>query len=267
MGAGRLHLVLPRPLRPVRCLRLSKSGQQLQLRRPLNHVPCVRHGPRRTVFRDLTKPMGALSPARLEKFVERCNEEGWMYGSHYSSPSVVMLFLLRQIPDAVLHLQVSIDCTCLSPGGVNIFNSVALNHPRAAVWPVRLGRPTLPFGPRLLAVVERVGYGRQGTLPRVLQHPGRLGGVPPERRRPGARPAAGGCRPCRRLRAATMGRRVRPGIRRGQPGRESEPTDVPQSACPFACSNLCVLREDDFQIRRAKQLAPLTKCISKRIRS
>ena len=28
-----------------------------------------------------------------------------MYGSHYSSPSTVMLFLLRRIPDALLHLQ------------------------------------------------------------------------------------------------------------------------------------------------------------------
>ena len=27
-----------------------------------------------------------------------------MYGSHYSSPSTVMLFLLRRIPDALLHL-------------------------------------------------------------------------------------------------------------------------------------------------------------------
>eukprot|EP01049_Picozoa_sp_SAG25_P005492 SAG25_NODE_379_length_8822_cov_7.896366_1_plen_131_part_00 len=28
-----------------------------------------------------------------------------MYGSHYSSPSVVMLYLLRRIPDCFLHLQ------------------------------------------------------------------------------------------------------------------------------------------------------------------
>lgn len=56
-------------------------------------------------FRDLSKPVGALTPERLEKFWSRQSEEGWMYGSHYSSPSTVMLFLLRRIPDGFLHLQ------------------------------------------------------------------------------------------------------------------------------------------------------------------
>jgi hypothetical protein len=56
-------------------------------------------------FRDLSKPVGALTPERLKKFWRRHEEEGWMYGSHYSSPSTVMLFLLRRIPDAFLHLQ------------------------------------------------------------------------------------------------------------------------------------------------------------------
>jgi hypothetical protein len=49
--------------------------------------------------------VGALTPSRREKFRQRHAEEGWMYGSHYSSPSVVMLFLMRRLPDAFLHLQ------------------------------------------------------------------------------------------------------------------------------------------------------------------
>ena len=56
-------------------------------------------------FRDLSKPVGALTAERLAVFMERHEEEGWMYGSHYSSPSTVMLFLLRRTPDAFLHLQ------------------------------------------------------------------------------------------------------------------------------------------------------------------
>ena len=56
-------------------------------------------------FRDLSKPVGALTAERLAIFMERHEEEGWMYGSHYSSPSTVMLFLLRRTPDAFLHLQ------------------------------------------------------------------------------------------------------------------------------------------------------------------
>ena len=56
-------------------------------------------------FRDLSKPVGALTPERLAVFRQRHEDEGWMYGSHYSSPSTVMLFLLRRTPDAFLHLQ------------------------------------------------------------------------------------------------------------------------------------------------------------------
>uniref|UniRef100_A0A7S1Z0T9 BEACH domain-containing protein n=1 Tax=Ditylum brightwellii TaxID=49249 RepID=A0A7S1Z0T9_9STRA len=63
-------------------------------------------------FRDLTKPMGALNPARLEEFIERFETfqdptiPPFMYGSHYStSAGVVLHFLVRLHPYAALHRQ------------------------------------------------------------------------------------------------------------------------------------------------------------------
>lgn len=59
------------------------------------------------VYRDLTKPVGALNPDRLAQLLERYNEleqfgfaenERFLYGSHYSSPGVVLHFLIRQEP-------------------------------------------------------------------------------------------------------------------------------------------------------------------------
>jgi hypothetical protein len=35
----------------------------------------------RAVYRDLSKPVGALSPGRLAKFLERHEDEGWMCGN------------------------------------------------------------------------------------------------------------------------------------------------------------------------------------------
>ena len=58
-------------------------------------------------YRDLSRPMGALSSARAAKFQERYDEwdeqdnEGvpkWHYGSHYSSAGIVALFLIRLEP-------------------------------------------------------------------------------------------------------------------------------------------------------------------------
>ena len=63
-------------------------------------------------FRDLSKPMGALNPSRLEDFIERFNTFAdpsippFMYGSHYStSAGVVLHFLVRLHPYAGLHRQ------------------------------------------------------------------------------------------------------------------------------------------------------------------
>jgi WD40 repeat protein len=56
-------------------------------------------------FRDLTKPIGAINPQRLLQLLQRYHdldglpdEERFLYGSHYSSPGVVLHFLLRQEP-------------------------------------------------------------------------------------------------------------------------------------------------------------------------
>jgi hypothetical protein len=61
-----------------------------------------------SVYRDLSKPVGALHPDRLKKFVERYQsfEDDMMpkfhYGSHYSSSGIVLYYLLRLEPFAGL---------------------------------------------------------------------------------------------------------------------------------------------------------------------
>lgn len=64
-----------------------------------------------TVFRDLTKPVGALNPDRLAQLIERYHnldgfpeEEKFLYGSHYSSPGVVLHYLIRQEPYTSMHI-------------------------------------------------------------------------------------------------------------------------------------------------------------------
>lgn len=66
----------------------------------------------RSSFRDLSKPVGALNPERLNDFIERFNTFAdpsippFMYGSHYStSAGVVLHFLVRLHPFAGLHRQ------------------------------------------------------------------------------------------------------------------------------------------------------------------
>jgi WD40 repeat protein len=61
-------------------------------------------------FRDLSKPMGALNPDRLQEFWERYNSfddpviPKFLYGSHYSTcAGVVLFFLVRMQPFAQLH--------------------------------------------------------------------------------------------------------------------------------------------------------------------
>jgi len=59
------------------------------------------------VYRDLTKPMGALNPDRCEVFDERFENPlpdvpPFHYGSHYSSPGVINYFLIRIEPYSTL---------------------------------------------------------------------------------------------------------------------------------------------------------------------
>ena len=66
-----------------------------------------------STFRDLSKPMGALSPNRLEQVLERYRtfsdgmDEGtppFMYGSHYSSPGAVLFYLIRLEPFTSMYI-------------------------------------------------------------------------------------------------------------------------------------------------------------------
>ncbi|KAJ8939230.1 hypothetical protein NQ318_015188 [Aromia moschata] len=59
-------------------------------------------------YRDLSKPVGALNAARLERLLERYQEMSlpkFIYGSHYSTPGFVLYYLARLYPHYVLCLQ------------------------------------------------------------------------------------------------------------------------------------------------------------------
>jgi len=60
------------------------------------------------VYRDLSKPVGALSRKRLDYFRERMRgmseEERFLYGTHYSTPAYVIYWLLRSMPERMLRL-------------------------------------------------------------------------------------------------------------------------------------------------------------------
>ncbi|KAG3026053.1 hypothetical protein PC121_g4789 [Phytophthora cactorum] len=68
------------------------------------------------VYRDLSKPIGALNDERLEYFKARYEAmprgdeaEGmpppFLYGTHYSTPGYVLYFLVRKVPECMLCLQ------------------------------------------------------------------------------------------------------------------------------------------------------------------
>ncbi|XP_055537096.1 protein FAN-like [Wyeomyia smithii] len=60
------------------------------------------------VYRDLTKPIGALNEERLQRLLERYEEMGdpkFLYGSHYSAPGLVLFYLVRKYPKLMLCLQ------------------------------------------------------------------------------------------------------------------------------------------------------------------
>jgi len=55
------------------------------------------------VFRDFSKPIGAMDEKRLKEFKERYNEtppgaDKFLYGSHYSCPGYVIGFHVRDMP-------------------------------------------------------------------------------------------------------------------------------------------------------------------------
>eukprot|EP01127_Copromyxa_protea_P013582 TRINITY_DN3680_c0_g2_i1.p1 TRINITY_DN3680_c0_g2~~TRINITY_DN3680_c0_g2_i1.p1 ORF type:complete len:1361 (+),score=262.05 TRINITY_DN3680_c0_g2_i1:328-4083(+) len=66
-----------------------------------------------SVYRDLSRPIGALNPTRLESFRKRYDqmvgieEAGppFLYGSHYSSPGTVLFYLMRLEPYTSYYLE------------------------------------------------------------------------------------------------------------------------------------------------------------------
>jgi hypothetical protein len=64
------------------------------------------------VYRDLTKPIGALNEARLAQYLERFEAfedptgqvKKFLYGTHYSSSASVLFYLLRLEPFTSLHI-------------------------------------------------------------------------------------------------------------------------------------------------------------------
>eukprot|EP00899_Mesostigma_viride_P026074 jgi/Mesvir1/6651/Mv10252-RA.2 len=64
-------------------------------------------------FRDLSKPVGALNPARLALYKKRFEQmprgpdamPPFLYGTHYSSPGYVLYWLVRSAPGHMLRLQ------------------------------------------------------------------------------------------------------------------------------------------------------------------
>ena len=65
-------------------------------------------------YRDLSKPVGALNPERLEQLKERREEMkqsssagtgSYLYGSHYSCPGFILYYLVRKDPQLMLCLQ------------------------------------------------------------------------------------------------------------------------------------------------------------------
>lgn len=60
------------------------------------------------VYRDLSKPIGALDSLRLSALRERMrgmeeDGKGFLYGTHYSTPAYVIYYMTRSAPEFALH--------------------------------------------------------------------------------------------------------------------------------------------------------------------
>lgn len=63
----------------------------------------------KSIYRDLSKPIGALNPERLKEFQKKYNHlpegEKYLYGSHYSSPGYVNCYIFRSEPLFMIKMQ------------------------------------------------------------------------------------------------------------------------------------------------------------------
>jgi hypothetical protein len=64
------------------------------------------------IYRDLSKPVGALNPKRLQQFQDRLSSWGdlsdeppFLYGTHYSSAATVLYYLIRTEPFTSLAIK------------------------------------------------------------------------------------------------------------------------------------------------------------------
>lgn len=63
-----------------------------------------------SIYRDLSKPIGAMDPARLAEFRQRYNDtpdgaDKFLYGSHFSCPGYVIGFHVRSQPQWMIKFQ------------------------------------------------------------------------------------------------------------------------------------------------------------------
>jgi len=61
-----------------------------------------------STFRDLSKPIGALTKTRLQNFIKRrdgMESPTFLYGTHYSAPGYCLFYLVRSMPEHMLCLQ------------------------------------------------------------------------------------------------------------------------------------------------------------------
>lgn len=60
------------------------------------------------VYRDFTKPLGAMNHQRLQSFKHRMVDmpdgEKFLYGTHYSTPAYVLYYLVRAMPECMFRL-------------------------------------------------------------------------------------------------------------------------------------------------------------------
>lgn len=60
-----------------------------------------------SIYRDLSKPIGALNTKRLNDYLvrfENMSEPKFLYGTHYSTPGYVIGYLVRKNPEYMLKL-------------------------------------------------------------------------------------------------------------------------------------------------------------------
>ncbi|KAH7276959.1 hypothetical protein KP509_39G028100 [Ceratopteris richardii] len=117
------------------------------------------------VYRDLSKPVGALNPNRLEKFLEEYNNfddtviPPFHYGSHYSSASTVLYYLMRIEPFTTLSKQLH--------GGKfdhadHMFSDIGANWNGVLedISDVKELVPELFYSPEVLMNINNINFGR-----------------------------------------------------------------------------------------------------------